>query len=108
MHSWIANFAFNPPDSRDFVNLNENVYCAPPYHNSSPCENLKFNEELNNEKAMKRDASPFCNPRFNVTLCKKIEKGIIRQFFQISTFLSRKHLWTFASSPIGFKTILQL
>jgi hypothetical protein len=29
------------------------------YHNFSPCENLKFNEELNNEKVVERDASPF-------------------------------------------------
>jgi hypothetical protein len=34
---------------------------------------------------------------------KTFEEGIISQFFQISTLLSRKHLWTFASSRIGLK-----
>jgi len=38
---------FESPHSRDFMNLNKDVYCAPPYHNFSPCENLKFNECYN-------------------------------------------------------------
>jgi hypothetical protein len=74
------------------MNLNEDVYCPPPYHNSSPCENLKFNEELNNEKAMERDASPFVAHDLMLHYAKTFEEGIISQFFQISTLLSRKHL----------------
>ncbi len=92
MCSRIANFAFNPPHSRDFMIPNEDVYCAPPYHNSSPCENLKFNEELNNEKVVERDASPFVAHDLMLHYAKTFEEGIIRQFLQISTLLSRKHL----------------
>jgi hypothetical protein len=35
------------------------MYHAPPYKTNSPCEDQEFNEELNNEKVMERDAFLF-------------------------------------------------
>jgi len=63
-----SKLCFQSPTFKGFHESNWDVYsennsttcekCVS-YHNSSPCENLKFNEELNNEKSMERDASPF-------------------------------------------------
>jgi hypothetical protein len=30
------------------------VYNAPPYHDSSPCDDCEFIEEMNNEKAFEK------------------------------------------------------
>jgi len=56
---------------------------------------------------MERDASPFVAHVLILHYAKTFKEKIIMQFLQISTLLSIKHLWTFASSLIGFKTILQ-
>jgi hypothetical protein len=45
-----------------------------PYHNFHH-ENLKFNEELNNEKAMERDALPFVAHDLMLDYAKTFEEG---------------------------------
>ncbi len=49
---------------------------------------MKFNEELNNEKVVERDASPFVAHDLMLHYAKTFEEGIIKQFLQISTLLS--------------------
>jgi hypothetical protein len=43
---------FNLSHSRNFMNPNDDVYCVVFFHDFSPCENLRSNEEFNYEEAM--------------------------------------------------------
>jgi hypothetical protein len=47
---------FNSPHSQDFMDSNYDVYRPTPYHNSSPCEDLDFIEEVNIDEAFEKYA----------------------------------------------------
>lgn len=48
---------FNPPHMQDFMNPNDNVYCALVNHASSPCVDHEIIEVFNNKEVVERDAS---------------------------------------------------
>jgi hypothetical protein len=66
---------FNPSHSKDFMNPNDDVYHAIFFHDFSTCENLGFNEKLNCEEAMERNASPFATHDPISHYVKTLEEG---------------------------------
>ncbi len=45
---------------QDFMNLNDDVYCAPTYHVFSSCDDHEIIEEFNNEEVVEKDALDVC------------------------------------------------
>lgn len=59
--SWVAYHAStHPPHMQDFMNLNDDVYCAPTYHVFSSCDDHEIIEEFNNEEVVEKDALDVC------------------------------------------------
>lgn len=44
----------------DFMNLNDDVYCAPTYHAFSSYDDHEIIEEFNNEEVVEKDALDAC------------------------------------------------
>jgi hypothetical protein len=39
-----------------YINLDDDVYCTPSYHDYLPCDDIEFIEEMNNEETLERNA----------------------------------------------------
>ncbi len=50
--------SFNPSHSSDLTDLENDIYYLP-HPNFASCEDFDFNEKLNNEKTLERNAFPF-------------------------------------------------
>jgi hypothetical protein len=67
---------FNPPHSQDFMKLKDDMHHTPSYNESSPCDDIEFLENVNNEKPLEKYAlNPFDGYDPILHYAKAFEKG---------------------------------
>ncbi len=88
------------------MNSNDDVYWTVFFHDSSPCENLGFNEELNCKEAMGRNASPFAARDPILHYVKTLEEGNSWAIWFDFHIVGHNTLFNFASPPTRFTTVV--
>jgi hypothetical protein len=88
------------------VTLNDDVYHAVFFHDSSPCENLWSNEKLDCEKALKKNAWPFATHDLVLHYAKTLEEGNSWAIPSNLHIVGHNTPRNFVSPPTRLKTIV--